>query len=142
MEDLPIINNRMIEAEIADHLNLSLINELIEVLGDEYDALLETFKEDSEGRILSIAEYLNEANSVESKQQVASKITKKAHGFKGSASSIGAYKLYQLCRDMENKSKVLDFGAVSVLLPEIDKEYQKVLEALWTLAKPLTSSKV
>lgn len=125
----------MNESEISDHLNLSLIKELIEVLGDEYTALLETFKEDSESRILSISEYLQASLDSDNKSECSTKIMKKAHGFKGSASSIGAYRLYDLCRSMENKAKTFDLESVRLLLPDVDREYQKVLEALSCLVK-------
>jgi len=106
----------------GEYLDTATLDELKQVMGDEFTLLIETFSNDSVLRIDSIKA------AVESSEPEA--IRRTAHSFKGSASNMGAPRLTELCRMMEELGYNGQIEGSKELLEQIVEEYQRVHEAL------------
>lgn len=104
------------------HLDYGMLEELKEIMEDEFLELLKIFLSDSEVRVknLKSAHLENDHDNVRSL----------AHSFKGSSSNIGAHALSELCKEVEVLAK--DGGALDArrLIDEIDAEFQLVSSEL------------
>mgnify|MGYP002757328029 CR=1 FL=1 len=97
------------------HVDRKVLSDLQEVMEDEYIKLLETFLEDSEMRLNRLCR----ARDVDD-------LGREAHSFKGSASNMGAHRLAELCRQVEERvSQRLPFG-IEPLIGQICREYKEV----------------
>ncbi|MDH5370530.1 MAG: Hpt domain-containing protein [Gammaproteobacteria bacterium] len=102
-------------------LNLNTINELSEILEDEFPELLILFKESSKSNIeqLKIAHAKNSIDDLH----------KYAHLLKGSSGNLGLTGIYNLMGDIETRLE--DKNAdVSSLIAELDPIYDATLKAL------------
>ena len=79
------------------HLDQIILEDLRDVMEDEYATLIETYVNDSIARLQSIK------GAVES--GVADKIRETAHTLKGSSSNIGAVHLSELCKKLEDMGR-------------------------------------
>ena len=95
----------------GQHLDLAIINELRGVMGDDFSMLVDTFVTDSTQRISSISEAVAAANP--------DNIRRAAHGFKGSASNMGAVHLTELCNQLEQLGHAGECTGSAVLAAEI-----------------------
>ncbi len=97
------------------HVDRKVLSDLQEIMESNYVSLLETFLEDSEGRIRQ----LREARSAEELGRVA-------HSLKGSSSNMGALGLAELCRQLEERVKHLPCFGIEDLINQIDREFTVV----------------
>lgn len=106
-------------------LSLEALEELKDIMGDEFSLLIETFLNDSITRVdaLSTAIATDDAETVRSS----------AHSFKGSSSNICALQLTELCRQMEAMGKDGNLSAAGELLEQIKAEFAAVQAALEAL---------
>ncbi len=104
------------------HLDLEILSELKEVMGEEFTFLIEVFKTDSIVRISAIKEALA------SKDPDA--VRRAAHSFKGSASNMGAIRLTNLCRKLEEIGGSGNINEAEVIAEEIVDAYSHVEKAL------------
>lgn len=107
------------------HVDLEVLQELRDVMGDEFSALVQTFARDSQLRI--------EAIRVAVQQKDPDSIRRTAHSFKGSASNMGAPRLTRLCRALEELGRNGQSDGSASLLTQIEVEYRHVLQALENL---------
>lgn len=110
------------------HVDAGVLDELYQVMGDEFPSLLETFRRDSEMRIVAIHEAVSARD--------AEGIRRTAHSFKGSASNMGAPRLTRLCRALEELGRNGHTEGSAELLGEIRNEYQRVMEILGSGSHP------
>ena len=106
----------------TDHLDLETLKELREVMGGEFPQLIDTFVKDSAMRLQVIAD------AVDSAEPEA--IRRAAHSFKGSAGNMGATRLTQLCRSLEELGHNGEVAGASQLHEAICAEYAVVEAAL------------
>ena len=104
------------------HLDTVALNELKQIMGDEFSTLIETFENDSVIRIQSIKDAVAGGNPDD--------IRRAAHSFKGSASNMGATALADLCRTMEERGHNGSAEGCDQLLEQIVTEYAHVQAAL------------
>ncbi len=99
------------------HLDTEALGELREVMEDEFTVLMKTYLNDSLARIQSIHDAIE--------QKDADALRKEAHSFKGSCGNIGAPRLADLCRQLEELGRS---GGVDgqELLDAISIEFQTV----------------
>jgi HPt (histidine-containing phosphotransfer) domain-containing protein len=102
------------------HLDYSVLTTLQEVMEDEYPTLLDVFLIDSEYRISRLRQLMGA--SVFDLQELGML----AHSFKGSSSNMGALRLADLCRDLEERSRREDRSGLGELLAALDLEYSTV----------------
>ena len=104
------------------HLDLDALDELKDVMGDEFSLLISTFVDDSTVRLETIKE------AVLSGEPDA--IRRTAHSFKGSASNMGAVRLTELCRSLEELGHEGKSEGANSLYEDLVVEYQQVQQAL------------
>ena len=102
------------------HLDYSVLTTLQEVMEDEYPTLLDVFIKDAEYRISRLRQLMG--NSAFDLQE----LSLMAHSFKGSSSNMGAMRLADLCRELEERSRRDDSAGLDELLDALDHEYSTV----------------
>ena len=92
----------------ADHLDIGALQDLKEIMENEFETLVNTFISDSRNKV-------NELDSVV-QQKDCDALRKVAHSLKGSSSNVCAFRLSELARQLEmmGKEETLE-GAESVL---------------------------
>ncbi len=111
--------------DVARHLDMDALNELKQVMGDEFSLLVETFENDSVLRIESIRAAVAAAD--------ADAIRRAAHNFKGSASNMGTIHLTELCRLLEGLAVNGQTTGSAQLLAQIIDAYAEVKKAFAAL---------
>ena len=108
----------------TERIDLNALNELKEILEDEFDHLIATYIQDTQNKLDRLKAAASIANSAE--------VRELAHSIKGASINIGVMRLSELCQQMES-------AAVSGQVPEyqaqvagIDEEVGHVLALLKT----------
>ena len=109
-------------SENIEHLDLSALAELKEVMEEEFDILLEAFLHDSTERVVQIKEAAKERDS--------EALSRAAHSFKGSCTNIGVPILAQLCMDAEQKGKKGELEGIDELVISIEQAFSEVTKLL------------
>ena len=97
------------------HLNRDVLIALQEVMEDEYPELLDTFINDSLGRLLVLRN-----------AQDATQLMNAAHSFKGSSSNMGAAHLAELCHELEQRAKQKKLVGIERLIESVEVEFATV----------------
>ena len=108
-----------------DPVDMSVLNELRSIMGDEFQMLLDVFISDSEQRIEMIAEAIanNDAEALRGA----------AHSFKGSSLNISAIHLTDLCRELEFMGRDKQLEKAGEVFTETKREFANVREFLSAL---------
>jgi len=96
------------------HLDDNMMQELQEVMAGDFNLLLETFLNDSKNRL----NHLKEAVL----KQEAEEVRRQAHSFKGSAGNVGAAKLSQLCKILEDMGRAGGVSQAQEIYDQIQEE--------------------
>ncbi len=112
-------------ADADRHLDVAALQELKQIMGDEFSTLIQTFENDSVIRIQAIREAVAGGDPDD--------IRRAAHSFKGSASNMGAIELANLCRTMEEVGHSGSNEGCEDLQQRIETEYEAVKSALMAL---------
>lgn len=102
------------------HLDYSVLTTLQEVMEDEYPTLLDVFLKDSEYRISRLRQLMSVAAFD------LQELSLTAHSFKGSSGNMGALRLAELCRELEERSRRGESDGLCELLAAVDSEYSTV----------------
>ena len=102
------------------------IAELRDLMGDEFDALIEAFRSDSQKQV----EAIDEA----AKRNDAESVRRQAHGLKGACINLGAVDLAELCGRIEDTGRAGDCGKAVELLVALHREFDAVSTALGGLS--------
>lgn len=97
------------------HLDQSVLASLLDVMGEEYPVLLDTFLLDSEER----QRHIHEAMAAEDAQA----LRLAAHSFKGSCSNMGATLLAGLCKHLEEAARRERLDEAPALIEQIGREF-------------------
>lgn len=100
------------------HVDVDALEELKEVMEDEFDVLITTYLEDSVVRLDSLKMALGSGDP--------EALRKEAHSFKGSSGNIGAPILAELCRQLEDIGKEGSVEGADSLITQIASEYGEV----------------
>lgn len=109
----------MTDTEILD---LSLVSELKDVMGDDFATLVASFQQDGERRIAAMREALASAD-MESLRATA-------HSFKGSSGNVGAAQVAAACLAMESAAQSADSAEASAVLDTLQARFDAALSAL------------
>ena len=112
-------------ADADEHLDPVVMKELKAVMGEEFQTLVQTFVADSATRLENLAQSIDSGD--------AENLRRTAHSFKGSASNIGAPRLAEYCRQLENSGRDGNLGRAPGLLTRVRDEYQQVRQELEAL---------
>jgi HPt (histidine-containing phosphotransfer) domain-containing protein len=103
-------------------LDMHVVSELREIMGDDFSLLIETFVNDSCVRFADLDKALSNGDG--------EAFRRAAHSFKGSAGNLGAKQLTELCRQLEQMGLENRLDDASPLLRELHLHYQKAELAL------------
>ena len=109
-------------SDLSQHLDIAALDELKEVMEEEFGILLQTFIEDSDIRLEDMRRAIENSKSDE--------LLKSAHSFKGSCGNIGAFQLSELCKQAEQMGRDVELGKAPDLFKGIESEYKIVRDAL------------
>lgn len=98
------------------HLDPDVLSGLQEVMESEYPKLLDTFLDDSQKRVEELRKARDDAKA----------LGRIAHSFKGSSGNLGAVRLAELCRRLEDGSAEPFRVDLGELVDEIDQEFALV----------------
>lgn len=101
-----------------DHIDTEMLNELKEVMEDDFEILINTFLTDSESRLEDVECAYDSLDG--------EKLRGSAHSFKGSCSNVGAAKLAEICKKVEELGKEDKPGEAGPLIEEIKTEFDAV----------------
>lgn len=100
------------------NLDYDMLEELKEIMEDEFLELLKVFLSDSETRIKGLHAALRD--------QEQDQLRRIAHSFKGSSGNIGAHALSQLCKELEESAKAGKIEISPALVENIESEFSTV----------------
>lgn len=120
MERNGIIGPGSRSEQVSIHVDSSVLSALQDVMESEYPTLLDVFLEDSEQRVAQ----LRQARCAVAPDLQA--LSLNAHSFKGSSANMGAFRLSELCRQLEEQSRLGKQEELDRLIEQIDAEYLTV----------------
>ena len=97
-----------------NHLDMEQLNELKEVLEDEFQILINTYLTDAQLRLKLIEEGLDTQNYEQ--------VRLAAHSLKGASANIGALILAQLCEQLEHDCKLQKYSDLDTLVISVSEE--------------------
>lgn len=110
---------------MSDPIDSETIVMLKDVMGEDFQELIDTFLNDSRMRIPLLHEQLA-SGDIESLRQTA-------HSLKGSSGNLGATALSELCFQVEKQAKQQQTEGLNTVLEQIESEFHRVVEALQTI---------
>lgn len=99
---------------MAAHLDAVQIAELVELMGEDFDSLVEAYLRDSADRINQLDQALSDGNFEQVRRQ--------AHSLKGSSSNLGALQLAKRCQKLESLAQKHDVAAIPAELAGLRHE--------------------
>ena len=105
-----------------NHLDMEQLNELKEVLEDEFQVLINTYLIDAQLRLKLIEEGLDTKNYEQ--------VRLAAHSLKGASANIGALILTQLCEQLEHDCKVGQYKNLTEQLDILRGEFSNICDTL------------
>ena len=100
-------------------VDLEALQELQDILGEDFKVLLETFTRDSEARLKLIAEGVEKGD--------AALVREQAHSFKGSSANLRATPLSALCETLECRAREGHLEGTGDLVSAIQTQYSAVI---------------
>lgn len=111
---------------LEEHVDLTVLNTLRDVMETEYPALLHIFIRDSQARVTDLNGLIQAADFSPASQAHLDQLGLLAHSFKGSSSNMGAAHLAQLCGELEDLVRgqgAVSEARVTQLVQDIDSEF-------------------
>ena len=102
------------------HVDTSVLSALQDVMEDEYPTLLDVFLKDSEQRVTQLRQ------SIDGPTPDLQALSLDAHSFKGSTANMGALQLSELCRQLEDQTRLGKREGIEQLIAQIHSEYLTV----------------
>ncbi|WP_044618358.1 Hpt domain-containing protein [Gynuella sunshinyii] len=110
---------------LVEHLDMSVLDELKDIMDDEFEFLLQTFIKDSAMHLEHIDQFAQQKDSDE--------LRRSAHSLKGSSVNVGATQLHDLCAELEKAASDELWTQTSDQIEQIQREYMAVVECLTEL---------
>jgi hypothetical protein len=98
------------------------IAELRELMGEDFDALIDAFQTDSQAQVDAIDDAVS--------QQDADRVRRQAHGLKGACINLGANDLAELCGRIEELGRAGDCATARTLVAALHAEFAGLRAAL------------
>lgn len=106
----------------AVHVDYSVLTTLQEVMEDEYLTLIDVFLKDSDLRMALLRQSVLATRPGAASLDLV-ELGLAAHSFKGSSSNMGAVRLSDLCRQLEDQTRRQAVEGLEDLVRSIDSEY-------------------
>ena len=106
-------------------LDSDVVSELQDVMGQDFQVLVDSFQRDGEQRLTALRAALAEQDTETLRCQ--------AHSFKGSSGNLGAARVCQLCLQLESLATEGELDQVPTFLDSLERAFQQACEALQTL---------
>ena len=103
-------------------LDVEVVSELQDIMGQDFQMLVESFQRDGEQRLAA----LDQAFAGDD----AGTLRSQAHSFKGSSSNLGAIHVSGLCMELETLASSGDLASASTLLHSLKQHFQQACAAL------------
>ena len=111
---------------LENHVDLTVLSTLRDVMETEYPALLHIFIRDSEARVTDLNGLIQAPDFSPASPTQLQQLGMMAHSFKGSSSNMGAVRLADLCHELEHRAKEYPPSDLQKLIREIDLEFAVV----------------
>lgn len=98
------------------------IDQLKQLLGDEFSALVNAFEQDNRKHLKSIEQLID--------NDEAEQVSRQVHSIKGASSNLGAIELASVCQQLEAQAKDGDLSNAKELLAQIHQEFEKAIKIL------------
>ena len=105
-----------------EHIDMETLDELKEVMEDDFQILIDTFLNDSDLRLISIRTAIESGSALD--------LRSAAHSFKGSSGNIGAPELSSILKILEEMGRDENITNASEVLTRVEVEYELVKESL------------
>lgn len=112
-----------------EHVDMSVLATLRDVMEGEYPSLLDVFIKDSEKRVRELNQLIRSPDFSAGSAAQLQPLGMMAHSFKGSSSNMGATRLTELCRLLEELARnqsAANGAAVNQLVAAITDEFSVV----------------
>jgi len=103
-------------------IDLDTLNELKEIMEDEFNILISVFISDGKDQIENLKQAIGSSNPED--------IRRIAHTLKGSSSNLGLHHLSELSKTLEHNAADNKLDDAYELLQKIITEYEEVIETL------------
>jgi HPt (histidine-containing phosphotransfer) domain-containing protein len=113
---------------MTDRLDPRAIAELRELMGDDFDSLIDAFCSDSEAQIVAIG--------AAAAHNDAERVRRVAHGLKGASVNLGVGRLAELCGCIEELGRSGNCAGVDATLRAARAEFDAVCAALEAIKQP------
>ena len=114
---------------MSNHVDLTVLGTLRDVMEGEYPALLHIFIKDSEQRVRDLNRLMQSPGFSSAGDSRLHQLGLMAHSFKGSSGNMGAAHLAGLCRDLEDLARTQAAASdsqISLLVQAIEDEFRVV----------------
>lgn len=98
------------------------IEQLKQLLGDEFSVLVNAFEQDNRQHLESIEQLIEDDD--------AEQVSRQVHSIKGASSNLGAIELASVCQQLEAQAKAGDLSNAKELLAQIRIEFDKAVKIL------------
>lgn len=109
----------------TQHLDQGMLNELREIMGDDFSDLVDMFLSESTKQMTLSRDLWKDGNF--------DGLRRSAHSLKGCCANIGALGLQALCADLENNARDQVADPIEALLGSIDQLLIQVHDEIRTL---------
>ena len=96
--------------------------ELKDIMGEDFELLLETFLSDAAVRLGCLGDAIDVSDAVALRDE--------AHSFKGSCGNIGAMRLSSIAWSLEQQAASIDWAVAKASLVEMQSEYLQVQQLI------------
>ena len=103
---------------MSEHLNSEFLDELREIMEDEFGSLIETFLEESARQFAEVSEHWH--------AQDLDGVRRTAHSLKGSCANVGAQSMHRTCADLEYSARDGNTQAIPALLQTVATDLDQV----------------
>ena len=110
---------------MSESINKAMIEELKDLMGDDFGMLIETFISDSEQRIIDLNVAITANNATDLREI--------AHGLKGSSSNLGAEELASISYTLESMGLHAELDDAAGNYQKLIAEYSKVKDYFTSL---------
>lgn len=110
---------------MTKHIDMETLGQLKDLMGADFQLLIDTFISDSQKRIQMIEEAINNSD--------CESLRTSAHGLKGSALNLSAAILTELCYKLELMGKEKKADGAKEILHQVKTEYEAVKAVLSAL---------
>lgn len=105
-------------ANPEDHLDITALQDLKEIMESEFETLVNTFITDSQNKVVELGQVLAAED--------CDALRKVAHSLKGSSSNVCAFRLSELARQLEMMGRDESLNGAAQVMTSLEEEFATV----------------